>query len=31
MQLTLKSLNSEGVIKLSMGKKKHALIKPRQG
>ena len=31
MQLTLKSLNSEGVIKLSMGKKKHALIKPKQG
>ncbi len=30
MQLTLKSLNSEGVIKLSMGKKKHALIKPKQ-
>jgi tyrosyl-tRNA synthetase len=29
-QLTLKSLNSEGVIKLSMGKKKHALIKPKQ-
>ncbi|MDO8354140.1 MAG: tyrosine--tRNA ligase, partial [Aestuariivirga sp.] len=29
MQLTLKSLNSEGVIKLSMGKKKHALIKPK--
>jgi tyrosyl-tRNA synthetase len=31
MQLTLKNLNSEGVIKLSMGKKKHALIKPKQG
>jgi tyrosyl-tRNA synthetase len=31
MQLTLKSLNSEGVIKLSMGKKKHTLIKPKQG
>jgi len=31
MQLTLKSLNGEGVIKLSMGKKKHALIKPKQG
>ena len=30
MQLTLQSLNSEGVIKLSMGKKKHALIKPKQ-
>src|SRR5688572_7728953 len=30
-QLTLKTLNSEGVIKLSMGKKKHALIKPKQG
>ena len=30
MQLTLKSLNNEGVIKLSMGKKKHALIKPKQ-
>ena len=30
MQLTPKSLNSEGVIKLSMGKKKHALIKPKQ-
>ena len=30
MQLTLKSLNSEGVIKLSMGKKKHALIRPKQ-
>ena len=30
MQLTLKSLDSEGVIKLSMGKKKHALIKPKQ-
>ena len=29
MQLTLKGLNSEGVIKLSMGKKKHALIKPK--
>jgi tyrosyl-tRNA synthetase len=29
MQLTPKSLNSEGVIKLSMGKKKHALIKPK--
>ena len=29
LQLTLKSLNSEGVIKLSMGKKKHALIKPK--
>ena len=28
MQLTAKNLNSEGVIKLSMGKKKHALIKP---
>jgi tyrosyl-tRNA synthetase len=28
MQLTTKNLNSEGVIKLSMGKKKHALIKP---
>jgi tyrosyl-tRNA synthetase len=30
MQLTSKNLNSEGVIKLSMGKKKHALIKPKQ-
>ncbi|HQX85471.1 MAG: tyrosine--tRNA ligase [Aestuariivirga sp.] len=30
MQLTMSNLNSEGVIKLSMGKKKHALIKPRQ-
>ncbi len=30
MQLTFKNLNSEGVIKLSMGKKKHALIKPKQ-
>jgi tyrosyl-tRNA synthetase len=30
LQLTLKSLNSEGVIKLSMGKKKHALLKPKQ-
>ena len=30
MQLTIKSLNNEGVIKLSMGKKKHALIKPKQ-
>jgi tyrosyl-tRNA synthetase len=30
MLLTLKSLNSEGVIKLSMGKKKHALIRPKQ-
>lgn len=29
MQLTSASLNSEGVIKLSMGKKKHALIKPK--
>jgi tyrosyl-tRNA synthetase len=29
MQLTFKSLNSEGVVKLSMGKKKHALIKPK--
>jgi tyrosyl-tRNA synthetase len=29
MQLTSKNLNSEGVIKLSMGKKKHALIKPK--
>jgi tyrosyl-tRNA synthetase len=29
MQLTTKNLNSEGVIKLSMGKKKHALIKPK--
>ncbi|HRA94386.1 MAG TPA: tyrosine--tRNA ligase, partial [Aestuariivirga sp.] len=28
MQLTMSNLNSEGVIKLSMGKKKHALIKP---
>ena len=28
MQLTTKNLNSEGVIKLSMGKKKHVLIKP---
>ena len=28
MQLTTKNLNSEGVIKLSMGRKKHALIKP---
>ena len=28
MQLTAKNLNSEGVIKLSMGRKKHALIKP---
>lgn len=30
MQLTSASLNSEGVIKLSMGKKKHALLKPKQ-
>jgi tyrosyl-tRNA synthetase len=30
LQLTLKILNSEGVIKLSMGKKKHVLIKPKQ-
>ena len=30
MQITIKSLNNEGVIKLSMGKKKHALIKPKQ-
>ena len=30
MRLTSKYLNSEGVIKLSMGKKKHALIKPKQ-
>lgn len=30
MRLTPKTLNSEGVIKLSMGKKKHALIKPKQ-
>jgi tyrosyl-tRNA synthetase len=30
MQLTLRNLNGEGVIKLSMGKKKHALIKPKQ-
>ena len=30
MQLTMPNLNSEGVIKLSMGKKKHALIKPKQ-
>ena len=30
MQLTMSNLNSEGVIKLSMGKKKHALIKPKQ-
>jgi tyrosyl-tRNA synthetase len=30
LQLTPKTLNSEGVIKLSMGKKKHALIKPKQ-
>jgi len=30
MQLTSASLNGEGVIKLSMGKKKHALIKPKQ-
>ena len=30
MQLTSASLNSEGVIKLSMGKKKHALVKPKQ-
>lgn len=29
MQLTSKNLNSEGVIKLSMGKKKHALIRPK--
>jgi tyrosyl-tRNA synthetase len=29
MQLSSKSLNSEGVIKLSMGKKKHALFKPK--
>ena len=29
MQLTTIHLNSEGVIKLSMGKKKHALIKPK--
>ena len=29
MQLTNKNLNSEGVIKLSMGKKKHVLIKPK--
>ena len=28
MQLTLKNLNPDGVIKLSMGKKKHVLIKP---
>ena len=28
MQLTTKNLDSEGVIKLSMGKKKHVLIKP---
>jgi tyrosyl-tRNA synthetase len=28
MQLTLGNLNSDGVIKFSMGKKKHALIKP---
>ena len=28
MQLTTKYLNSEGVIKLSMGRKKHTLIKP---
>jgi tyrosyl-tRNA synthetase len=28
MQLTTKNLNSEGVIKLSMGRKKHVLIKP---
>ena len=31
MQITMSNLNSEGVIKLSMGKKKHALIKPKQG
>ncbi len=30
MLLTSKNLNSEGVIKLSMGKKKHALLKPKQ-
>ena len=30
MQLTSKNLNGEGVIKLSMGKKKHALIKPKR-
>jgi tyrosyl-tRNA synthetase len=30
LQLTPKTLNREGVIKLSMGKKKHALIKPKQ-
>jgi tyrosyl-tRNA synthetase len=29
MHLTTKNLNGEGVIKLSMGKKKHALIKPK--
>jgi tyrosyl-tRNA synthetase len=29
MQITMSNLNSEGVIKLSMGKKKHALIKPK--
>ena len=28
MQLTLRNLNPDGVIKFSMGKKKHALIKP---
>lgn len=28
MQLSLRNLNPEGVIKFSMGKKKHALIKP---
>ncbi len=28
MQLTAKNLDSEGVIKLSMGKKKHVLIRP---
>ena len=29
MQLTLQNLNPDGVIKLSMGKKKHVLIKPK--
>jgi tyrosyl-tRNA synthetase len=29
MQLTASNLNNEGVIKLSMGRKKHVLIKPK--
>ena len=28
MMLTKQMLNAEGVIKLSMGKKKHALLRP---